>query len=80
MVALTWMSKLTNWWTPPIVKRLIFQIMMNLNLKGVIRMTSSKVLLTTLVQLKKGPPVGKNLASIINNAMFNPVIRGKLVQ
>ena len=29
---------------------------------------------------KTGPPIGKNLASIINNVMFNPVYREKLVQ
>ena len=29
---------------------------------------------------KAGPPTGKNLANIINNIMFNAVIRKKLVQ
>ena len=29
---------------------------------------------------KTGPPIGKNLANIINNVMFNPVNRKKLVQ
>ena len=29
---------------------------------------------------KTGPPVGKKLASIINNVMFNPVNKEKLVQ
>ena len=29
---------------------------------------------------KTGPPIGKNLASIVNNVMFNPVYREKLVQ
>ena len=29
---------------------------------------------------KTGPPIGKNLASIMNNVMFNPVGREKLVQ
>ena len=28
---------------------------------------------------KIGPPIGKKLASIINNVMFNPVNREKLV-
>ena len=28
---------------------------------------------------KTGPPIAKNLASIINELMFNPVNRGKLV-
>ena len=29
---------------------------------------------------KAGPPIGKKLASIINNVIFNLVIREKLVQ
>ena len=29
---------------------------------------------------KTGPPIGKKLASIINNVMFNPVNKEKLVQ
>ena len=29
---------------------------------------------------KTGAPIGKNLANIINNIMFNSVIREKLVQ
>ena len=74
------MSKLTDWWTPPIVQRLILQIMMNLNLKGVMNMISSKILLETLVQWKKQIPNREKMARIINNAMFNPVNREKLAQ
>ena len=80
MVALTCMSKLTDWWTPPIVQRLVLQIMMNLNLKGVMNMISSKILLETLVQWKKQIPNREKMASIINNVMFNPVNREKLAQ
>ena len=55
--------------------------MMNLNLKRVIKINSSKILLTTLVQWKKtGPTIEKNLDSIVKNVMFNPVSREKLVQ
>ena len=54
MVALTWVSKLADWWTPPKIQSLILLlIMMILNLKRVIRMTSSRILLTILMQWKE---------------------------
>ena len=54
MVALTWISKLADWWTPPKMHRLILLlIMMVLNMGRAMTMTSSRILLTILVQWKK---------------------------
>ena len=54
VVALTWMDKLTDWWTPPKVQWSVFPvIIMILNLKRVRRMTQSKILLKALEEWVK---------------------------
>ena len=67
---------------PPAEVRLILQIIvMNLNLNRVVRVTSSNILLNDFSAVDQtGPPIGKNVASIINNVMFKPVNREKLIK
>ena len=82
MVALTWMSKLANWLTPPKFQRLILPLIKkdseseesdeNEFMKDIANNFSAVE--------KTGPPIGNNLANIINNIIFNSVIREKLVE
>ena len=80
MVALTWISKEADWWAPPKMHRLILLlIMMVLNLDREDDLIKDIAKDFSAVE-KTGPPVGKKMANIINNALLNSVSREKLIQ
>ena len=63
MVPLTWMSKLTDWWTPPKFQKV------NCDEDDLIKDIANNF----SAEEKTSPPIRKSLASIINDEMFNPV-------